>query len=147
VDAGYFSAIAALSGSAIGGLTSLAASWLSQNAQARAQQHIRNLGQRQELYRAFIEEASRLYARALESNKADIAEMVGLYAMASRMRVLSSPAVSEAADGVVRLIIDTYFEPNMTLSDIRKALASDRIDPLRTFSEACRQELVNLRML
>ena len=106
MDAGYFSAIAALSGSAIGGLTSLAASWLSQNAQARAQQHIRNLGQRQELYRAFIEEASRLYARALESNKADIAEMVGLYAMASRMRVLSSPAVSEAADGVVRLIIE-----------------------------------------
>lgn len=147
MDAGYFSAIAALSGSAIGGLTSLAASWLSQSAQARAQQRIQNLGQREELYRTFIEEASRLYARALESDKADIADMVALYAMASRMRVLSSSAVSEAADGVVRLIIDTYFEPNMTLGDIRKVLASGHIDPLRTFSEACRQELVNLRML
>jgi hypothetical protein len=147
VDAGYFSAIAALSGSAIGGLTSLTASWLSQSVQARTQQRIQNVGQRQELYRAFIEEASRLYARALETNEADIADMVGLYAMASRTRVLSSPAVSDAADGVVRLIIDTYFEPNMTLSDIRKVLASNRIDPLRTFSEACRQELVDLRTL
>ena len=147
MDAGYFSALAALSGSAIGGLTSLTASWLSQSAQARTQQRINNLGQRQELYRAFIEEASRLYAKVLQTNQADIADMVGLYAMASRMRVLSSPAVSGAADGVVRLIIDTDFEPNMTLSDIRKALASDRIDPLRGFSEACRQELVDLRSL
>jgi hypothetical protein len=147
VDAGYFSAIAALSGSAIGGLTSLTASWLSQSVQARTQQRIQNLGQRQELYRAFIEEASRLYAIALETGQADIADMVGLYAMASRMRVLSSPAVTDAADAVVRLIIDTDFEPNKTLSDIRKILASGRIDPLRTFSEACRQELVDLRML
>jgi hypothetical protein len=147
VDAGYFSAIAALSGSAIGGLTSLTASWLSQSVQARTQQRIQNLGQRQQLYRAFIEEASRLYALALETGQAGIADMVGLYAMASRMRVLSSPAVSEAADAVVRLIIDTDFEPNKTLSDIREILASGRIDPLRTFSEACRQELVDLRML
>ena len=147
MDAGYFSAIAALSGSAIGGLTSLTASWLSQSVQARTQQRIQNLGQRQELYRAFIEEASRLYALALETGQADLADMVGLYAMASRMRVLSSTAVSDTADAVVRLIIDTDFEPNKTLSDIRKILASGRIDPLRTFSEACRQELVDLRML
>ena len=147
VDAGYFSAIAALSGSAIGGLTSLAASWLSQSVQARTQQRIQNLDQRQELYRAFIEEASRLYARALQTDKADITDLVSLYAMASRMRVLSSPPVAHAADGVVRLIIDTYFQPNMTLSDVRKVLASDSIDPLRTFSEACRRELVDLPTL
>jgi hypothetical protein len=145
VDAGYFSAIAALSGSAIGGLTSLTASWLSQSVQARAQQHTQNLGQRQQLYRAFIEEASRLYALALETDKAGIADLVGLYAMVSRMRVLSSPVVSDAGDAVVRLIIDTYFEPNKTLSDVRKVLASGRIDPLRIFSEACREELVHLR--
>lgn len=147
MDAGYFSAIAALSGSAIGGLTSLTASWLSQSVQARTQQRLQNVSQRQELYRGFIEEASRLYARALESNKADITDLVSLYAMASRMRILSSPIVAQSADGVVRLIIDTYFQPNMTLSDIRKALATDGVDPLRTFSEACRRELVSLGTL
>jgi len=40
MDTAYFSAIAALSGSVIGGLTSLAASWVTQNAQARMEQRI-----------------------------------------------------------------------------------------------------------
>jgi hypothetical protein len=141
VDAGYISAIAALSGSVIGGLTSLAASWLSQNAQARATQSIRNQENRQGLYKAFIEEGSRLYAHALETDEADITDMVKLYSLTNQMRILSAPAVAEAADGVVRLIIETYFEPNRTLSDIRKTLASGWLDPLRGFGEACRKDL------
>jgi hypothetical protein len=141
MDAGYISAVAALSGSVIGGFTSLAASWLSQNAQARAQQSIRNREHRQGLYKAFIEEASRLYAHALETDEADITDMVKLYAFTNEMRIVSSPAVAEAADGVVRLIIETYFEPNRTLDDVRKSLASGWLDPLRGFSEACRRDL------
>src|SRR5579862_1435482 len=61
MDAGYVSAIAALTGSVIGGLTSLAASWLTQHAQFKAQQFTHDVGRREELYRDFIEEASRLF--------------------------------------------------------------------------------------
>ena len=141
MDAGYFSAIAALSGSVIGGLTSLATTWVSQNAQARSSQRASDQKRRQELYSAFIEEASRHYGNALVSDKAEIADLVTLYAMISRMRVLSSPEVVQAADDVVRLIINTFFEPNKTLVDLRKILESSHIDPLKSFSEACRDDL------
>jgi hypothetical protein len=141
MDAGYFSAIAALSGSVVGGLTSLAASWVSQSAQARSSQFASDQKRRQELYSAFIEEASRHYGNALASDKAEIADLVTLYAMISRMRVLSSPEVVQAADDVVRLIINTSFEPPKTLIDLRKILESSHIDPLKSFSEACREDL------
>jgi len=141
MDTAYISAIAALSGSVIGGLTSLAASWLSQSAQARAQQVIQDKGRRQELYKVFIEDASRLYGEALMTDKAEISNLVGLYAMVSRMRILSASPVADAADDVVRLIIQTYFEPNKTLYDVREITKSGHIDPLRTFSEVCRDDL------
>jgi len=145
VDTAYFSAIAALSGSVIGGLTSLAASWVTQNAQARTQQRLQDKSRRQELYKTFIEEASRLYGEALMTEKAEITNLVNLYAMVSRMRILGSPSVVQAADAVVRLIIETYFEPNKTLRELREILRSEHIDPLREFSEACRDDLRQFR--
>ncbi|HUO91071.1 MAG TPA: hypothetical protein VMU08_18005 [Rhizomicrobium sp.] len=148
MDAGIVSALAALAGSVIGGMTSLAASWLSQDFQARAGQLAADKTRRQDLYKDFIEEASKLYGEALTSDKAEIHHFVGLYAMVSRMRVLSSPKVIEAADGIVHLIVDTYFAPNKTLRDIRQLMQSPHsqdIDPLRKFSEACREDIQTLR--
>jgi hypothetical protein len=141
MDTAYISAVAALSGSVIGGLTSLAASWLSQNFQARTQQLVDDKIRRQKLYKSFIEEASRIYGDALVTNKAEVANLVGLYAMVSRMRILASPLVVERADQVMRMIVDTYFSPNKTLRELRETMSSDRMDPMREFSEACRQDL------
>jgi hypothetical protein len=141
MDPAYVSAMAALSGSVVGGVTSLAASWLSQSAQVRANQLVQDKSRRQDLYKAFIEEASRIFAHALANNAAEIASLVNLYAMISRMRILSSPAVIQHADALVRLIIDTYFEPNVTLRELRDAVEGNRFDPIRQFSEACREDL------
>ncbi len=141
MDSAYVSAMAALSGSVVGGVTSLAASWLSQSAQVRANQLVQDKSRRQDLYKAFIEEASRIFAHALVNNAAEIASLVNLYAMISRMRILSSPAVVQHADALVRLIIDTYFEPNTTLRELRDAVDRNRFDPIRQFSEACREDL------
>ena len=91
MDTAYISAIAALSGSIIGGLTSLAASWVSQNTQARTQMLLESKSRRQELYKAFIEEASKLYGDALVTDSAqdnaDVSKFAGLYVMLSRMRL------------------------------------------------------------
>ncbi len=54
---------------------------------------------------------------------------------------MSSPAVVEKAETVIRMIVDTYFVPNKTLMDVRKLIGSPAIDPLRVFSEECRREL------
>jgi hypothetical protein len=146
MDPAYISAFAALSGSVIGGLTSLIATWLSQNAQARTQQLIEYRTRRQQLYQTFIEDASRLYAQALATDKAEIGDLVRLYAMIARMRVLSSPAVAVHAEEIVTAIIDTYPEPPKTLRDLQQIIDSQRIDPFRDFADACRVDLRDARL-
>lgn len=144
MDPAYISAFAALAGSTIGGLTSLATTWLSQHAQFRAQQLARDITGREELYKAFIEEASKLYVDAYEHDKAEISKLVNLYALISRMRVLSSPRIIEVADGVARVIIATYLAPNRTFRDIPEILDNADMNPLQEFSDACREELRGL---
>ena len=143
----YISALAALAGSIIGGLTSLATSWLAQRAQARAGELTRNRRRRERLYRTFIEEASRLYIDALGREESEAFEqtagLVKIYAVVSRMRVLSSPEVIEAAENIMRKIADTYAAPKKTFPELREMLYQehqDTFDPLREFSEACRAE-------
>src|SRR5262245_52372484 len=141
MDTAYISAIAALAGSAIGGLTSLATSWLTQREQFKSQQLGRDLSKREELYKLFIEEAARLYADAYEHDKADTSQLVNLYALVSKMRIVSSPQIIESADKVVRVIIETYPAPNKTLRDASEILNNEAMNPLREFSNACREEL------
>jgi hypothetical protein len=137
----YLPAVAALAGSAIGGLTSLAAAWLTQRHQASAQWLARDKSRQQKLYRQFIEEASKLYADALVHDESEVSTLVSVYSLVSRMRVLSSPIVVEKAEIVVRMIVDTYFSPNKTFPELRGMMNSRAMDPLREFSEACREEL------
>jgi hypothetical protein len=145
MSSAYLPALAALAGSAIGGLTSLASAWLTQNRQDRAKRILHDKGRRQKLYKQFIDEASKLYADALAHNEAEVAALVSVYALISRMRVLSSSAVVEAAEAVVRMIVETYFAPNKTFREVRKLVNSDGIDSLRAFSEECRTEMRALK--
>ncbi len=142
MDVGYISALSALAGSAVGGLTSAATTWMSQRAQSRAGQISHQMGRREDLYRDFITAASSAYGDALMSNEPRLSELVALYAMISRMRVVSGPRTVECADKVMLAIIDTYFAPNRTVREVRDLLkAGAGIDPLREFSEAARDEV------
>ena len=137
-------ALAALAGSATGGLTSFASTWLTLRRQGRATRLSRERARRQKLYKQFIDEASKLYLNALVHEEAEVSELVRISALISRMRVLSSPAVIEEAGAVVRMIVATYFAPNKTFPELRELIDSHAIDPLRIFSEACRAELQTL---
>jgi hypothetical protein len=141
MDPVYLPALAALAGSATGGLTSLASAWLTLRRQGRSTRLSRDRARRQKLYRLFIDEASKLYADALVHDEAEVSALVRAYALISRMRVQSSSAVVEKAEAVVRVIVDTYFTPNKTFPELRKLMDSHAIDPLRAFSEECRAEL------
>jgi len=145
MDTSVITALPALAGAAIGGLTSVVTSWLAQRAQASAQRLAHYQLRRQDLYREFIEQASKLYIHALLNNKADVSGLMGLFAEISRMRVLSSASVVDSADQIVKTIINAYLEPNKTLPELRQMADSGLIDPLRTFSEACRAESERLR--
>jgi hypothetical protein len=143
VDTASLSVIAALAGSAIGGATSLAASWLTQRVQFRAQRLAHDIDRREDLYKDFIEQASESYTDAIEHDlaKADVPKLVRLYALVSRMRVLSSQGVIEQADRVMRDIIEKYLGPNKAIREVvADSLKNDRLEPLRDFSSACRDE-------
>jgi hypothetical protein len=89
-DAAFLPAAAALAGSAIGGLTSVASAWLTQRYQDRVKQLLQDKSRRQSLYKQFINEASKLYADALSHDNSDISALVSLYALIGQMRILSA---------------------------------------------------------
>jgi hypothetical protein len=143
MDAAYISAVSALAGSVIGGLTTALTTWLSQRTQARAGQVAHDLARREDLIRDFVVAASKTYGDAIGNSEPKMPEIVDLYAMVSRMRVLAMPRSVECAENVMRAIVDTYFAPNRTMADIREIVKGGGavIDPLRDFAEAAREEL------
>jgi hypothetical protein len=145
MDASIITALAALTGAAVGGLISGLASWLIQKTQVRAQWLAQEKLLRQELYKEFLEEASKCYIDALQHDKPDVPALVGLYAKVARTRVLSSQTVLERAEQIERTILDTYLEPDKTVPELREMATSGSIDLLRSFSEACRAEFESLR--
>ena len=147
MDTASISAFAALGGALIGGLTSFAASWVTQKTQVKAQQLSHKLTRREELYKHFIEEASRLYADSLVHETPDISQLIGLYAMISMMRAISPSTIVQYADKVARMIVNTYLAPNKSLPELRDMVNSGAMDPLRDFSEACREEFQRLEYL
>ena len=68
-----------------------------------------------------------------------IPQLVNLYALIGRMRILSSDQVVQAAERAGRLIIETYLSPNREFGDLPDFM--EEMDPLRGFGEACRREL------
>ena len=139
MELAYMPAVAAFSGSASGALATVLTSWVSQRRSDRARVRSQTNSKREELYKSFVEEAARLYADALVKEKSEVRELVALYALIGRMKILSSDEVIEAAEKVGRLILDTYLSPNRSFFDLPDLLRE--VDPLRDFSEACRREL------
>jgi len=138
----YVSAVAGLTGAGIGGLTSLLASWITQQNQSRQREREIGRTRRERLFTAFIDEASRLFADALGHEKNDADDLVHLYALVARMRLTASPEVVSAAERVVQGVIDAYQAPNRTLKELHLFAKDGGMDPLLEFSEAGRAELL-----
>ena len=98
MDMFYIPALASFSGSASGTLASIVTGWVTQRRKDRVRHTLRATSQREELYKDFIEEASRLYADALVNDKSEVSKLVDLYALIARMKIFSSDAVIEAAE-------------------------------------------------
>jgi hypothetical protein len=129
----------------MGGLASLALTWVAQGRHDHAEHFEQDKSRRQGLYTKFIEEASKLYADALLRNEAHVAGLASVYALISQMRVLSSAAVIAEAEAVVRTVVETYLAPNGTFPRLPGTVNNDPTYPLHAFSETCRDELNSLR--
>jgi hypothetical protein len=142
MEVAYISALSALAGSFVGGLTSGVASWLSQRAQVRAARLEHELSRREDLYKDFITSASKAYGDALVSNEPQVPVLVDLYAMISVMRVVSLPQTLASAEKVMHSTTEAYFGPNRTVRELYEGVQQGHgIDPLKEFSQAARLEL------
>ena len=97
------------------------------------------------MYKEFITEASRLTVDALAHSLERPDQIVALYGILSRIRLMSGEEVLRQGEACCRRIIELYGRPNLTTDQIRAAAEAhdlDDIDPLKEFSTACRKELL-----
>ena len=138
------SALAVLGGSSVGALAPVLSSYVLQRSVTRRDLLNREIAERQQLFSDFITEAARLHAEAMTQSAFKLRELSNLYALVSRIRLISSEAVVQAAEDMTRTIIERYGEVNVTLEDLRTAALRTKVDPLHRFSLACRKDLRNL---
>jgi hypothetical protein len=143
MDTAILSASAGLIGSLIGGVSTFAASWITQHKLLGTQTRMHHAERRQKLYSEFIIEASRCLAEAWSQQAEGPAVISNLYSAVERMRLVSSSRVVQRAEKVMRGVIAAYAEPNRTFDELRQRVQerSEEYDQLREFTEACRQEL------
>lgn len=142
----YVSALAALAGATIGGLTSFITSWLTQRTQLRHALREAESTELKQLYQTFIAAATRLLVEAHRTKTDDIDDVAGLleiHGMIGRMRLISSQPVIDAAMQVEKTIIDVYLGPNRTIREIIEIARDEESgsSPVFTFSAACRIDL------
>ena len=133
-------ALAAIAGSVVGGLASFATTYFTQRNQAHRDLLSREVAHREELYSQFIKEATNLYADSLDKTLTNPAPLIGIYSLIGRIRLIGSDKVLLAAEKVADSIIDSYNRPPTTFEELYKVVHETRVDPLKEFTEACREE-------
>ncbi len=142
VDGPVIAAFAALGGSLVGACSSVAATFMGQRLQARWARLRAELEDHEKLYGIFVEEAVHLFVDSIQRSAIDPAKIMRLYSKVARIRLTSSDQVLRAAEEVGKRLLEAYERPPADPAEIlaRYANGEENLDPLREFTEACRQE-------
>jgi len=137
--------MAGVFGSLVGASASIATTWLAKHTEAVRLTAERNLREREHLYNEFLTEASRVAVQALTHSFDGPDQIVALYGILSRIRLVAGSAVVREGEACCMRILGMYGKPSMTAVELRGVLmaANDlaELDPLKAFSNACREEL------
>jgi hypothetical protein len=140
MDGALISGVAALSGSAIGGLASVAATWMAHRHQDRRERTATQTARRERIFTEFVDQASRAFGDALMHQLEDPSKLVPLYATIGKLRLFGSSATVDAAEGVMDRIVNAYYSPAVAFED-RTKIDKPSYDVLRNFIDACQREL------
>ena len=147
MNGGVTSALAAIMGAFVGGLASLASTWVGERSRHRRQFLQREIARRETNYSEFIERASKIYVASathrIDDDDAEVAGVVSLYAVSSRIRLFASDQVIMEAEKVMDRIIRQYGDDNISAEQLRTS--AKKHDPLKAFSIICRSELQGLQ--
>ena len=136
----YVPAFAAFGGSAFGAISTIVTGWVTSAPQAsRASLCPVDFQARAALSKLHRGSLPNSTPTRSSATNPEIPQLVNLYALIGRMRILSSDEVVQAAERAGRLIIETYLSPNREFVDLPEFM--EEMDPLRGFGEACRREL------
>lgn len=145
IDTALITASAAAAGSLLGAAASIVTTWITQRTQ-NVRAHLEwKLRERESLYKEFITEASRLAIDAVTHSMERPDQIMALYAILSRIRLMSGEDVVRQGEACCRRIVEQYGQPNLTTDQLRAAVVAnqvDELDPLKAFSNACRNELL-----
>jgi hypothetical protein len=141
MDAGYVTALAGLAGALIGSMANVVTTWATHSSQLRDKHQGADYARKQKLFSEFIAEASRLYADALGHEKDDATDLVGLYALVAKMRLVAPGSIATAAEDALKAIVEAYLAPNRTLREIRTLAQEGELDFLLRFGEECKLHL------
>jgi hypothetical protein len=133
-------ALAAVAGSIVGGLASFLTTYFTQRHQAHRDLMLREAAHREELYSQFIKEAANVYVDSLDKTLESPALLLGVYSLVGRIRLVSNDTVLAAAEKVVDSIVDSYHRPPTAIDDVIRLARESHFDPLKEFTEACREE-------
>jgi hypothetical protein len=100
---------------------------------------------REALYVEFISEGSKLLVEGLDHKVDGLQRFYDLYAILNRIRLVSSDEVLAAADRTTTRIVERYFGPNLSPAELQELAIKRPTDPLKEFSEACRNEIRKLQ--
>jgi hypothetical protein len=144
MDTAAVAATAAALGSLAGASASIVTTWITQRMQITRTNLEWKLRERESLYSEFLLEASRLAVDATLHSLDRPDQLVTIYGLLSRIRLISSAEILLEAEARVRRIVELYRRPNMTTNQFHEALEASELDPLKEFSAACRKELLTL---
>jgi hypothetical protein len=140
IQSAAITALAAIAGSVVGGLASFLTTFFTQRNQAHRDLLSRDVAHREELYSQFIKEATNLYIDSLDKTLENPASLIGMYSLVGRIRLVGSDKVLAAAEKLTETIVDSYSRPPRTFEDVYKSMLETHVDPLKEFTEACREE-------
>jgi hypothetical protein len=154
MDGGISNGLAAIMGALVGGLASLASTWVSERTRHRRDLLQREITKRETTYSDFIDQASKLFVESATHNldddnanfESELEGAVSLYGIASRIRLFASDRVIKDAEAVLDLILEQFGAENITVQELREKKLNER-DPLRAFSVSCRRELQELQRI
>ena len=144
--------LAAIMGALVGGLASLASTWVSERSRHKRDLLQREITKRETTYSDFIDHASKLYVTSAthkvndhDGNLESVLDgAVSLYGIASRIRLFASDRVIKEAEAVLDLILIQFGAENISVEELRERKLNER-DPLKQFSVSCRRELQDLQ--
>ena len=152
MDVGISNGVAAIMGALVGGLASLASTWVSERTRHKRDLLQREITKRETTYSDFIDHASKLYVTSATHNINDddanlgseLDGAVSLYGIASRIRLFASDRVILEAETVLDMILIQFGAENISVQQLREKKLNER-DPLKAFSVSCRRELHDLQ--